>query len=503
MGYQSSFDLRAGETNYGKILVVNSSLSPVGTEKAYVGIEGPTGTVKAIDPLTADIDLGLSDNSLLVDIPVDSEGEFITGIYTITVQEVHPTYGNLVYNYQFDFCPVLGSPALSFVTNCVCAKAVVTDATVYGDGGSVTRTMTIIPPTIPGASAPTNIETSSASYTINLTHSNVKYQVNLEVELTQNPIEGILVLEEISYAEWFTVVCDYDLCGLISCVNQELSWLDAKAQTAGGYKNLPVAQFDRLIGIQKLLFKHNALVTCQDYAGVQAVYNELKALIDCSCGCNSNSAVGPQPLSSACASGSSSLAISATSPITATLVGSTWQLAFNASYKAGLDALRLYHIQSTKVDLAITSAFNAGTNTQTFDVNLRVNSWNTLDQDEFTSTFSPDSASVQSAFNYRRMPGDYIECVGQIRIDKAITTGAAYNLLTTALAEAYRPTEDSPWYPIISSTGVIGGSVKLTSSGHINIYVVNNWFAVWGSDNWAGFSFMCPKTPPDIVNNLS
>lgn len=500
MSYLSAFDLRSGEANYGKIKVYNNDPSPAGTEVAYVSIEAPTGFIKTMDLLTADIDLGSADNELLVDIPVDSSGDWITGIYTILVQDIHPVFGTRNFTYEFDFCPVLGNPTINWVTNCACAKAIVTDATVYGEGASVTRTMTIYPPTIPGSATPASISTSASSYTLDLTHSNVKYQVNLEVSVTQEPIAGVAVLEEISYAEWFKVVCDYDLCSLITCVNRDLTDLENKAARAGGYKNLASADFDRMIQINRLLFKHNNLISCQDWEGVQSTYDELVDVIECDCGCTSTTSSGPQTLSSACSGSGSSLAISATTPITATLVGSTWQLAFSASYKATLDQLKIHNILSSNGDLVVSKSYDAPSDVETVDISIKVNTWTLVDQDAFYTDFVPtDAVTYPGQFGYRLLPGGQIQCFAQLRLDKTLSTGT-HPLLDTVLAASYRPDNTTNWFPVMAPTGAGVGLVRLTAAGQVEIYTETDWSAEgWSSSSFVSFNFIAPLNHPALV----
>lgn len=503
MSYLSVFELRADEANYGKIVVSNNDPAPAGSETAFVYIEGPLGVIKEQDLTTPDIDLGAADNEFSIDIPTDSLDEFLKGDYVIKVQDIHPVFGTRNFTYTFEFCPLLGTPALDVSVNCVCATATFSDKTVYGEGATIARTMTIIPPTIPGQAAPSNIVTAASSYTVNLTYTNVKYQVNLEVELNSNPITGVTVLEKISYSEWFDIVCDYDLCSLITCVNKDLSDLDTKAASAGGYKNLPTDEFDRFLGIMTLLFKHNNLVECQDYDGVEAVYNELKELINCDCECTSTSSDGPQSISSACGAGGPTLSVSATDPIIANLNGSTWELSFSASYKATLDALRVYSLISTSLDLVLDKSYDAGSNTQTVDLSLKVNTWNEVDETGFTATFQP-GAPVSSRFYYRLVPGGFIECIGQLRINTDLPAWMVGNpskeLLGSFLAADYRPDNDSPWYPVQPSTGATSvGAVRLNTSGQIEVRNNANWNGWWGATGYLSFHFIVPKQTPPVV----
>jgi hypothetical protein len=463
--YQVEFELREGEANYGKIKVSNITAIPAGDERAFIEITGPAGAVKDVDFSAQDIDLNAGDNELLLDVPVDAVGEWLEGTYKVSVwQDTMSNPGNYtLFQYEFTFCPVAANAAISFVANCICAKITVEDESNYGSA-SVSRTMKIIPPTIPGEAAPATIEVSASSHTFDFSWANVKYQVILEATVTTEIIPSVFIYEENSTTGWYDVVCDYDLCGLISCVTTELNRILNLAQSKGGLQNLPTYEFDAYIKTLRNFLLHNAYIDCGDYAAAQAMYETIKGDLNCQCGCSPAGTTEPVAVTAACADGASEFSFNPIYPIEMNLSGGVWTVNLNATWLAKVNALTRHTISSPNLSIDVSSAYSAVTNLTNWNVDVRVNTWNEVEVADLTDDFDDWTLNKLA---YRKTVPNHVELYAKLRSDVTFATdGTEYTIYQ--LPVGFRPTnENTVRYWVMTEGGQVAGFVYVDTSGWI------------------------------------
>jgi hypothetical protein len=478
MSYLTQFELRQDEANFGKIVVTLPS--PAGTERAFIGIVDPTGeSIKDVDFSTPDLNINAGLLEFLHDISTDAQGSWLTGKYVITIyQDVITNPGVYSLNtYEFDFCPVEPTIDLDFNANCICGQITVADNTDYGSA-TVSRSMTIVPPTIPGQPAPSNIVTSSSSHQFSFSWANVKYQVSLRVRLTTNVISGVVIEEYVLHSEYFDVACTYNLCSLISCIQGRFSELIQDAASAGGILSLSKSKVDEWLKLTKDMALHNALVDCGDYDGAQDLYDQILADIDCNCGCDEPGDGKPVQITPEC-SASDGFSFNETYPLIISNPGGggTYNIQLDSAWVSQLAFLSVTDIESPNGSIDITSAYSGGNNTTTFFVDVAKEDFTYIEVAALESSF--DDYSLNKVAYRLNVDGD-VEVYASIKAHSGVTfatTGTQYPLCQ--LPVGYRPTEEpSLATPIVSKTdGTVMGYARLRKDGYIVLRPHSNWGA--------------------------
>ena len=363
------FNLLEGDVNYRKIEAQISAVPTPGIDvyNVYYRVDGPVAPLKLPDFLVPD---GILNNGNptaimpLVNLPVDSTGATLEGNYTLTYfienTSTPGIYTEVVSSIDLDVlkegpeeCRIQGN--IGFEVDCVCYRITVTDNTYYGDPNEVTlesRSLEIIPPTIPGQATPTPITTTDSTITVGFDYSNVTYIVNLlSVYSHTNADETITVRENLVAQFSQKVVCDFNLCKLVQCIADTLAKLEAKAARIGGWPNLPIEERDMLFQLQENLTLLWMYRECGNYKKVYDIYNRIVDLVGCDCGCTDNGPKGntehPIPVSPACGgAGGNITQINGTLPVIVNQAGQTAVISLdpafvNAALIGGVDTLNL------------------------------------------------------------------------------------------------------------------------------------------------------------------
>jgi len=300
------FETRQAEANDGKIVVTFTDNEGTSAEPYSCGVRivSPIGVeLCTIAGTLIEVAIGGS-GSIEIDIPLDSNDDYLGGTYEFTV-----TYDNgdepvPELDYTYTYSPLhtpnhLESTLITLTTllDCDAETLVGTDTSDYTDVTRLTRALTITPPTVSGASAST---TSGATVTAAVTYTNVTYETLLNVSFEWNEVvEDDDITAFISrgsariYAENY-VDCDPNLCALVQCLASKFQKLKNQAVSLGGWFYLPAqAQADYQYASTLISLGQN-LRNCGEYEQAAPYIAEAATLLNCNCGCSDTT--GPKPL---------------------------------------------------------------------------------------------------------------------------------------------------------------------------------------------------------------
>lgn len=278
----------------------------------YVGVTSPSGEVlKAYpDPLDggtpdATID-GLGGDEVTVDIPLDSNGDYLGGTYVFTWAKHSNTYGDLNGTESILFTPLndvdnLGSSMAQFSVAFKCLDGLIlaTDDTDYEAAGVEIdeREITITPPSIdPQAEV---VEDADNVAQMTVAYTNVTYQVKLSVAY-QTEEEDVGDGNTTDYVGSFLIYREVDvecevggICGSLACVSAEMDKVHEAACAAGGFPRLPQSTKDRISWALMNLALAKMHYDCGNVASSLTYVNRATEAINCGCGCSDASPSAP------------------------------------------------------------------------------------------------------------------------------------------------------------------------------------------------------------------
>lgn len=476
--YQVLFELRSGEGNYENIVITNEDGLAMGDERAYIRITKPGGTIiKEMDLETPDIDLDGGPTEYTIAIPKTTGGDYLSGTYLVEIAEDQPGDPGVYYEetYEFYWSPLELAATVGFSVNCVCGKITVTDSTSYGTATIISRTMTIYPPQIPGQASPTPTSSSEATIIVSFGYANVKYQTILEVEVQREIITSVLSMEEFTKTQWNDVVCDYNFCALLECVQDEYTRIQALASSRGGINKIPAYELEVWLKLTKDFQLHNAYITCGDYASAQEMYDTILDDLNCDCNCGSSGSTEPVAISAACGGEEGdTLVLDNTFPVVVALDGGVWMVSLDADWLATVNALTGHVHESDNDFLTIGQAYDGLTNITTWTHGIDQGDWNYFAAEDFDANLQD---YVENVGAYRlENATDNIIVTAKIKSANEVELGGAFNLWSSALPLAYRPTSDSPFFPVTTEEGVVIGQVQLLTDGTVTFYPAVDYF---------------------------
>lgn len=261
------------------------------TSDHSIGITGPGGVIVKAFPGSPDA-VGTTTYLSLHNLPVDSSGAYLQGDYIFHIA----TTGTIPVDDTQTFCLsyVDGAMVLSVIADCYSKSLVIDDNTAYPTG-TVTRLITVSTPNIPGESDIADQSYSTEQVVIDMVrssgnaYSNVTYIANGTASVETS--DTTIVSWDVGYILAYTGVveerlirCDTDACGIISCVNDSIQALIAKACSVGGLSRLPKQEADNLVLIQVNLAMYNYYNQCRDNTQALYYYDELKKIVGtCDC----------------------------------------------------------------------------------------------------------------------------------------------------------------------------------------------------------------------------
>ena len=313
--FNTKFEGRDTDADNGNI-VITALNEGVATQEweVRIAIIGPTGAIFRAKPVAADAvideDVATEVDVLTVAIPTDTDGvNYQAGTYTIRYYITGiagPTIGSeILYEYEYTVAPVTtvsnnasSLVSLSTLLNCLNGELTATDGTDYTGWTRVSRTLSIVHPTIPGIATPATDTTTDESLTVTATHINVTYQATLEVVVSRATegvdLGGSHTLDiyqywSINLYEDVDIDCDNDLCDTLSCLEQKFTLLNAQACSRGGWSQLTPAERANFEYNMVLLQLARLFLDCGNGAKFRTYIAMAKANLDCDCGCGDNS----------------------------------------------------------------------------------------------------------------------------------------------------------------------------------------------------------------------
>lgn len=286
------FDLNTASANYGKLVVT------------VTVVEGLTVSASVLAPDTVNYPLSLSAGVAAVgfdswvgtlDLIEDVDGNFLQSNYTVNVivNEGEVDEENLAET----FCLKTNqSKDLSITTlvDCFAKVVVVTDATVYPDGSTQTRSIRVVHPVIVSEADEADSTTTTDELIVSLerdsgvSYENTQYTATVTSINTIAEVVGDMTFQirynMTSFQEDIKVMCNLDGCGIIACVDEKIQEIKDRACKRGGMSSLSTTDKDTLTLLQMNLAMYNFYISCKDYDKINFYYNELKAITgDCDC----------------------------------------------------------------------------------------------------------------------------------------------------------------------------------------------------------------------------
>lgn len=302
MNIKVRFVVDADHANYGKIEFSTDTDFGSGTTHKYA-VTSPAGIV--IKALPVSPDDTASDGSVLIDIPLAYDGSFLYGDYTFRVVVNEDGLGLNVVDETKTFCFSMSSVAtdlsVEVIVDCYAKKMVINDNTSYPTPSTVTREIRSQYPMVPYEVDEDDATTTSAQLIVDLTRaSGVAYEnVTFDVVVTAN-VDLQQELDEINsgedswdlgviyaytaYSQEEKIICNFDPCKIISCVDTKYRALLNTACKRGGVAQLSPQDASVFSLLGSYLAMYNYWRLCKDYEKTNYYYALIKALVkDCDC----------------------------------------------------------------------------------------------------------------------------------------------------------------------------------------------------------------------------
>lgn len=313
------FDQRPASADKGKIVITatEGSTVPGDNWELYFTLTAPDDSV-----ILGATDFGGVGNlsvafpgtdSLTVDIPLDSDGNYLKGNYNLqawkrVVTDVDPLPAEeLIVDVTYDFCPhntPLNTGNSNITTsetlNCLTGALTGNDDTDY-DALSLTRTsrtLTIDPPAIDGRA---DVTATDADVTITVAYANVTYPITYAIEYTYDSVTADAELTILSAAGILKTVdylidCGGNLCSTLTCLKTYFDTLKTKATSLGGWARLPEADKGNFALISAYVNLAFGFKSCGNTVKQTEAINAARALLsECACTCADCDTTDPIP----------------------------------------------------------------------------------------------------------------------------------------------------------------------------------------------------------------
>ena len=286
------FDLNTLSADYGKLVITATVITGDTVEMNVLGpdmVNYPLTLTAGVAAVGFDAKVGK------LDLIEDVDGNFVQGNYVVNVI-VEEGEGD-EENLSETFCLKTNQDKTLTITtlvDCFAKVVVVTDATVYPDGSTQTRSIRVVHPVIVSEDDEADSTTTTDELIVSLeresgiSYENVQYTATVTSINTVAEVVGDMTFQirynMTSFQEDIKVMCNLDACGIISCVDTKMQEIKDRACKRGGMSNLSQTDKDTLMLLSNNLMMYNYFITCKDYDRINFYYNELKSLTgDCDC----------------------------------------------------------------------------------------------------------------------------------------------------------------------------------------------------------------------------
>lgn len=271
-----------------------------------LGITSPLGVVIKAFPLSPDVTIpSAGSHTWSYDIPINTDGTYEQGDYSFHYEiddQVGPVL-NETKTFSFGTSQKKGVPLAALIStsfSCNSATVTVVDKTDYGTSTIAVRTMSILPPNVPGYPAPVLATGVGPSFTQPFSFDNAVYQCGIFTVATNTVTSGVFIgTKRSSYAASFSqaIYCDTGVCALTACMDTELAKIEAKACALGGIENLSTSETARYDMAARSLALANNYILCGKPTEAAARIKKAWEFLDdgCGCGCNGEATTNPVP----------------------------------------------------------------------------------------------------------------------------------------------------------------------------------------------------------------
>lgn len=277
----------------------------VGPFKAYFGVTGPRGIIVKPFPSTPDFTFAaLGNNTVTIDIPRTSDGEWWEGEYTVRVYITDSTGTPIVAvdetsTLTISLVTVPGntlSPNVGLAATADCDTGIITVTGIPEPSGVIgeytvsidNETVSVTPPASTGESA-SNEEGRETLFAFgyNGVDYAVRYQYDVTKEWSYSETTTWYIIETVAAETTVTTDCiNADLCKAVACVDTEFKILDASVCAfPNGWERLSEEQkgrFNKAASILRMILYY---YRCSNQTKINEYSLMLDNLLDCKCGC--------------------------------------------------------------------------------------------------------------------------------------------------------------------------------------------------------------------------
>jgi hypothetical protein len=306
-----TFNTLKDDAKYGKITGVYSDDVGVGSVvSGFWKITDPFGnTIKTL-PSTPDVTFASGTSNLsftICDIPTDADGNWLTGLYTITFKTTHASTTLMVAkSYEFYPKSIKKLTATQLETQganvgmaavCASAKIRLSDNTDYTGWTIASRSFLLTPPTLPGQSAPSGSTHTLAlandkSVDVTFGYTNTKYQSSFTAIITKSstaatssPFNSISFLANDTIVAGASLFVDCEgVCDVAACLKAKYDEVTASCR-GGEWNNLSPKQIGSMMKSMMSFSVYLAYDKCGDVTNAQLALETAKEACSCGCGC--------------------------------------------------------------------------------------------------------------------------------------------------------------------------------------------------------------------------
>lgn len=307
-----TFDTSGGADN-GKIRLYAQDPdagSPTGDFKVYFELVDPLGIYRNEITETPDVTFAaLGNDNILIDIPIDSEGNYLGGTYTarcIITDSADPVVEFFDENVSFVYSPSITpssteSDKLTLVASYDCATGLITatgSETNSDPGDTLSGQEISVTPEAAVGEGPSTESASEISYQFTFSNADYVVQYSGDLETLDNLTDetDFYVLERVTKSTTLTVKCEYNACALASCMEEEFKRLDAL--TCGkSWAVLTNIQKGKYLYASATARMSQLFYNCGNYAKAGEYMDKLRTLLDCGCDCSGSTNNQPVPYS--------------------------------------------------------------------------------------------------------------------------------------------------------------------------------------------------------------
>jgi hypothetical protein len=252
----------------------------------YIGVEGPYGTIKALDLGSADL------SSPSGQVVVNSVDPLDAGDYTLSVTAQDQDGSPPAEEYEYEFC-FQDNQQFNLQLSDDCQTLYVEDVTDYPpvDDDDFTRTIIVSYPVIDCITTPDDLTLTEQRNLVDMAQPDAKVYEFVTWNATGTSTGQFLEstgIWTISYpatykvdAETWEVICNYDLCNLLTCLDDFWSDVNSEACAVGSFDNLDASLQGQIHYVNGYMSMFSYAKACLNQTLAKKYYNYLRDILGC------------------------------------------------------------------------------------------------------------------------------------------------------------------------------------------------------------------------------